>query len=55
MKKEIRNQINSFQELFNATGHPVFGTLLMYIKREQKTVTLDGVGLWKTNHEELTL
>ena len=55
MKKEIQNQINCFQELFNATGHPVFGTLLMYVKREQKTLTLNGFGLEKPNQEEFTL
>ena len=55
MKKEIQNQINSFQELFNATGHPVFKTISLYIKREHKIISLDGFGLEKTNQEELML
>ena len=53
MKKEIQNQINSFQELFNVTGNPVFKTLSLYIKREQKTITLDGFE--KHNQEDLML
>ena len=55
MKKELENQINSFQALFNATMNPVFATALMYIKRSGNTLTLNGVGIEEISHEELTL
>ena len=39
MKKEVQNQIKSFQELANATMNPVFIAALMYVRRTEKTLT----------------
>ena len=47
MKKEVLNQIKSFQVLFNETMNPVFMTALMYVRRTGKTITLDGIRLEK--------
>ena len=53
MKKEVQNQIKSFQALFDATMNPVFATALMYVRRTGNTLTLDGVGIEKQTEEEL--
>ena len=55
MKNENIKLIKSYQALFDATMNPVFGTILMYMKRTGNTITLDGVGLEKQNIEDLTL
>ena len=55
MKKEVKNQINSFQALADLTMNPVFITALMYVRRTGNTLTLNGFGLEKQNQDDLTL
>ena len=53
MKKDNQNLIMGYQALFNATMNPVFGTILMYMKRTGNTITLDGMGI--ETKEEFTV
>jgi len=54
MKKEVKNQINSFQALADLTMNPVFITALMYVRRTGNTLTLNGLGLEQQSQEELS-
>lgn len=50
-----KEYIKSCRELFNVTGSPVFGALLLYMERTGNVLTLEGVGLNKDKQDELTL
>ena len=54
MNKENQKLIKAYQVLFNETMNPVFGTVLMYMKRTGNVITLEGLGINKQNQEELT-
>ena len=55
MKKENQKLIKSYEALFHETMNPIFGTILMYMKRTGNTITLDRVGLEKEQNSDLTL
>ena len=55
MKKENQKLIKSYEALFHETMNPIFGTILMYMKRSGNVITLNGIGVEKENKEELTL